>query len=127
MSEKDRRIHERFSMRIEAKMTAETLSGKTPMMEFLTANVSAGGAFIETDHPLPLVSKVRLEFLLSLEDLQKLKFIVSLKTLKEWKGKRVWISATGIVTRNEPGGMGIMFGENYQISPMGTRKNNEND
>ncbi|MBL4903104.1 MAG: PilZ domain-containing protein [Desulfocapsa sp.] len=127
MSGKERRMHERFAMRIQAKMTAETLSGKTPMMEFLTANVSAGGAFIETDHPLPLVSKVRLEFLLSLEDLQMLKFILSLKTLKEWKGKRVWISATGIVTRSEPGGMGLMFDENYQIIPMNTPENNEND
>jgi len=127
MSGKERRMHERFSMRIQAKMTAETLSGKTPMMEFLTANISAGGAFIETDHPLPLVSKVRLEFLLSLEDLQMLKFILSLKTLKEWKGKRVWICATGIVTRSEPGGMGLIFDENYQIIPMETPENNEND
>lgn len=127
MSGKERRLHERFSMRIQAKMTAETLSGKTPMMEFLTANISAGGAFIETDHPLPLVSKVRLEFLLSLEDLQALKFILSLKTLKAWKGKRVWISASGIVTRSVPGGMGIMFDENYQISPMDTPEDNENN
>ena len=90
------------------------------MMEFLTANISAGGAFVETDTPLPLASKVRLEFLLSLEDLQTLKFILSLETLKSWKGKRVWICASGIVARHEAGGMGIMFDENYQISPMET-------
>ena len=127
MSGKERRLHERFSMRIRTKMTAETLSGKTPMMEFLTANISAGGAFIETDHPLPLESKVRLEFLLSLEDLQTLKFILSLKTLKAWKGKKVWISASGIVIRSAPDGMGIMFDENYQISPMDTPEDNENN
>ena len=90
------------------------------MMEFLTANISAGGAFIKTDTPLPLASKVRLEFLLSLEDLETLKFIVSLNTLKAWKGKRIWISASGIVARHEASGMGIMFDENYQISPMET-------
>jgi PilZ domain len=120
MSADERRVHERFSMRIQTKMTAETLSGKTPIMEYLTANISAGGAFIETDRPLPLVSKVRLEFLLSLEDLQTLKFILSLETLKAWKGKRVWVTASGIVARCEPTGMGIMFDENYQISPMDT-------
>jgi hypothetical protein len=125
MSGKERRIHERFSIQIQTKMTAETLSGKTPMMEFLTANISAGGAFIETNHPLPLVSKVRLEFLLSLEDLQTLRFVLSLDTLKAWKGKRVWVSASGIVTRSEPSGMGIMFDENYRISPMETLENNE--
>ena len=107
-------------MQIQTKVTAETLSGKTPMMEFLTANISSGGIFIETDHPLPLVSKVRLEFLLSLEDLQALKFILSLESLKSWKGKRVWVSASGIVARREANGMGIMFDENYQISPMDT-------
>jgi len=125
MSGKERRIHERFFMQIQTKMTAETLSGKTPMMEFLTANISAGGAFIETDHPLPLVSKVRLEFLLSLEDLQVLKFVLSLETLKAWEGKRVWVSASGIVTRSEPTGMGIMFDDNYQIRPMDTPEETE--
>ncbi len=127
MSGDERRVHERFSMRIQTKMTAETLSGKTPMMEYLTANISASGAFIETDHPLPLVSKVRLEFLLSLEDLQTLKFILSLETLKAWKGKRVWVSASGIVARCEEDGMGIMFDENYQISPMENSENSDNE
>ena len=120
MERAEQRAHKRYSLRIQCKMTAETLSGKTPMMEYLTANISAGGAFIETDTPLPLASKVRLEFLLSLEDLETLKFIVSLDTLKAWKGKRIWISASGIVARHEASGMGIMFDENYQISPMET-------
>jgi PilZ domain len=120
MTTNEQRLHQRYSLRIQCKIIAETLSGKTPMMEFLTANISAGGAFVETDTPLPLASKVRLEFLLSLDDLQTLKFILSLTTLKSWKGKRVWVSATGIVARHEGNGMGIMFDENYQISPMET-------
>lgn len=118
MAADERRMHERYSLRIQTKITAETLSGKTPLMEFLTANISAGGAFIETERPLPLASKVRLDFLFSLEDLQMLKFILSLETLKSWKGTRVWIRATGIVVRHETNGMGIIFDENYQISPM---------
>ncbi len=125
MTGKERRVHRRYSMQIPTKLTAETLSGKTPMLEFLTANISAGGACIETDRPLPLASKVRLEFLLSLEDLQTLKFILSLETLKSWKGKRVWVRATGIVTRSEEGSMGLMFDENYQVSPMDSPKEKE--
>lgn len=125
MSADERRQHERFSMEIQVKMTSETRSGTTPMMEFLTANISSGGAFIETDAPLPLASKVRLEFLLALENLETLKFIVSLETLKAWKGKRVWVSASGIVVRHEEGGMGIMFDENYQINPMVTSDNGD--
>lgn len=118
MSGDESRQHERFSVRIKTKVSAETLSGKTPIMEFRTANISSGGAFIETDNPLPLVSKVRLEFLLSLEDLQALKFVLSLDTLKAWNGNRLWVSATGIVLRCQEDGMGIMFDENYQISAM---------
>ena len=125
MSADERRQHERFSMEIQVKMTSETRSGTTPMMEFLTANISSGGAFIETDAPLPLASKVRLEFLLALENLETLKFIVSLETLKAWKGKRVWVSASGIVVRHEEDGMGIMFDENYQINPMVTSDNGD--
>ncbi len=125
MSADERRQHERFSMEIQVKMTSETRSGKTPMMEFLTANISSGGAFIETDAPLPLASKVRLEFLLALENLETLKFVVSLETLKAWKGKRVWVSASGIVVRHEEDGMGIMFDENYQINPMVTSENGD--
>lgn len=120
MTEHEQRAHPRYPLQIQCKITAETLSGKTPMMEFLTANISAGGAFVETETPLPLASKVHLVFLLSLEDLQTLKFILSLETLKSWKGKRVWINASGIVARHETSGMGIMFDENYQISPMET-------
>ncbi len=120
MAVEEQRQFERFSLRIETKMTAETLSGKTPVLEYVTANISAGGAFVETDLPLPLASKVRLEFLVALEDLKILRFIVSLDALKSWKGKRVWISATGIVARHDSVGMGIMFDENYQISPMET-------
>ncbi|MCK5071326.1 MAG: PilZ domain-containing protein [Desulfocapsa sp.] len=120
MSGNNSRQHERFSIRIKTKVSAETLSGKTPMMEFKTANISSGGAFIETDTPLPLVSKVRLEFLLSLEDIQSLKFVLSLETLKSWTGNRLWVSATGVVMRCQSDGMGIMFDENYKISAMST-------
>ena len=122
MSVDERRQFERFSLCIKTKMTAESLSGKTPVLEFVTANISAGGAFVETSAPLPLASRVRLEFLVALEDLKILKFIVSLEALKSWKGKRVWISASGIVARHEPSGMGIMFDDNYQISPMESGK-----
>lgn len=117
MSE-ERREQKRYPLRIQSKMTAATLSGQTPMLEFTTANISAGGAFVETDNPLPLVSKVHLEFLISLEELTALKFVLSQESLKNWKGQRVWVRASGIVIRHEPTGMAIMFDDNYQIHPM---------
>ncbi|MBU0946180.1 MAG: PilZ domain-containing protein [Proteobacteria bacterium] len=122
---RERREQERYPLLIQSKMTAETLSGQTPILEFVTANISTGGAFIVTDHPLPLVSKVRLEFLISLEELTTLKFVLSQESLRNWKGQRIWISASGIVIRHEPTGMAIMFDENYQIRPMNPITKNE--
>ncbi len=116
----ERREQERYPLQVKTKLTAETRSGKTPIVEYITANISAGGAFIETEHPLPLVSKVHLQFLLSLNDLQTLKFVLTLESLKAWKGTRVWVTATGIVLRHTPAGMAIIFDENYQISAMDT-------
>lgn len=114
----ERREKKRYPLRIQSKMTAATLSGQTPMLEFTTANISSGGAFVETDTPLPLVSKVSLEFLISLEELTALKFVLSREGLKKLKDQRVWVRASGIVIRHEPTGMAIMFDENYQVHPM---------
>lgn len=125
MAADERRRHKRYSLQLQAKMTAETAADNKPIIEFLTANIGAGGAFIKTETPLPLTSKVHLEFLLSLDDLQTLQFILSLEKLKAWRGKRVWINATGVVTRHEDRGMGIMFDDNYRINPMATSNTTE--
>lgn len=114
----ERREQKRYPLRIQSKMQAATLSGQTPVLEYTTANISAGGAFVETDNPLPLVSKVHLEFLISLEELTTLKFVLSRESLKNLKDQRVWVSASGIVIRHEPKGMAIMFDDNYQVRPM---------
>ncbi|MBU1985770.1 MAG: hypothetical protein KJ846_00935, partial [Proteobacteria bacterium] len=83
-----------------------------------TADISAGGAFIVTSCPLPIASKVRLEFFLSLEELAKLRFVVAKESLKVWEGERAWVTATGVVIRVDKEGVAIIFDQNYRISPI---------
>lgn len=119
MDKDDRRDQERFSLSLQTKITAESRSGSTPVLEFVTADISAGGAFIATSRPLPIACKVRLEFFLSLEELAKLRFILARESLKVWEGERAWVTATGVVIRADKDGVAIIFDQNYQISPIG--------
>ena len=73
---------------------------------------------MQTDHKFPLAAKVKIEFYLSVDDLKKMRFILSLDSLKQLTGKNIWVSASGIVIRREPEGVGIIFDTDYQLIPM---------
>lgn len=118
MVQEDRREQKRLSLSLQTKVTAESRTGSTPMLEFVTADISPGGAFIATSRPLPIASKVRLEFFLSLEELAQLRFVVAKESLKAWEGERAWVTATGVVIRVDKEGAAIIFDQNYQISPI---------
>ena len=118
MAQEDRRDQERFSLRLQTKIRAESRTGATPLLEFVTADISAGGAFIATSRPLPIASKVRLEFFLSLEELSHLRFVLARESLKVWQGERAWVTATGVVIRVEDTVVAVIFDQNYQISPI---------
>ena len=119
MKSQERRQQQRFSLDLQVKISAETKSGEVLFHEeTVAANISSGGAFILTDHKLPLAGTVQLEFFLDFEDLEKLRFILSVAGLRACEGKRVWVKATGVVIRTEEKGVGIIFDTDYQISPM---------
>lgn len=118
MAQEEKREHERFSLRLQTKIMAESGTGVTPLMEFVTADISAGGAFIRTSRPLPMASRVRLEFFLSLDELAQLRFIVASESLKVWRNERAWVTATGVVIRVEQEGVAVIFDQNYQVSPI---------
>ncbi len=86
--------------------------------ETIAANISSGGAFIVTGRKLPLACTVQLEFLLAFEDLEKLRFILSVESLRACQGKQVRVKASGIVIRVEAKGIGIVFDTDYQVCPM---------
>jgi hypothetical protein len=120
MESQERRQQQRFFLDLQVKISTETKTGEVLFHEeTTTANISSGGAFILTDHKFSLASTVQLEFFLAFEDLEKLRFILSVASLRAaYKGKHVWVKATGVVIRTEEKGIGIIFDTDYQISPM---------
>ena len=119
MDQKERRQQERFSLQIQSVLNADADLDGSPVTEELTAtNISSGGAFLTTKRKLPLASKLYIKFLVSYEQLKKLRFILSLESLKQFSGEKIWVTATGIVIRVEENGLGIIFDQDYQLSPM---------
>jgi c-di-GMP-binding flagellar brake protein YcgR len=120
----ERRNQERFFLDIQARISYRfTDDEPEEVLETVAADISAGGAFLRTETPLPLASKVNVEFLLSIENLKKLKFILSVETLRKFSGQHVWVQATGVVIRQQEKGVAVIFDTNYQLTPMKPVKN----
>jgi hypothetical protein len=116
----DKREQKRFSLNLKARMSCRHTEDST-VIETVAANISPGGAFLKTGYPFDMASKVQIEFQLQYEDLKKLKFILSLETLKQLnknKKKYIWVTATGVVIRREDNGVAIIFDTDYQITPL---------
>lgn len=114
----NKRSQERFSLDLQAKISYRHSDDQSPMIDTVAANISAGGAFLKTTHPFPMAAKVRVEFHLSFDDVKRLKFILSVESLKKCTGKNLWVTATAIVIRRQADGVGIIFDTNYQFTPM---------
>jgi hypothetical protein len=114
----NKRIQERFSLNLQAKISYRHSEDQLPVIDTVAANISAGGAFLKTSHPFPMAAKVRVEFFLSFDDVKRLKFILSMESLRNLTGKSLWVSATAIVIRRETDGVGIIFDTDYQFTPM---------
>lgn len=116
----ERRIQERFSLDLQAKISCRFIDAAPgEYIETVAANLSSGGAFLHTDQQLPLASKVKVEFLITIDDLKKLKFILSVDTLRSLAGQQqVWVQATGVVIRQQQQGVGVIFDQNYRITPL---------
>ncbi len=114
----ERREQERFFIELQAKVSFRHSEEECPILETAAANISSGGAFLQTHHKLPMASKVQIEFHLDFDDLKKLKFILSMDSLRQLTGKKVWVTTTGIVIRKEEKGVGVIFDTDYQLTPM---------
>jgi hypothetical protein len=121
MAKNERRVQPRFSLQLQAKFSSAADDGSNTVQEETVAvNISSTGVLLSTQRKLPLTSRVSLEFLVDLEELKKLRFILSLNSLKSLVGKKTWIKATGIVIRCDTDGIGIIFDQDYQLSPLET-------
>jgi len=100
-----KRQMERFPLELPASIS---VAGKKHIypIKALTSDVSAGGAFFQTDAPLPIGTRMNVDLVLPLDELKKM------------EGKRASIKLKGYVIRASNGGMAISFDRRYQIAPL---------
>ena len=101
----EKRKMERFSLELPTCLIVNNSNRKQETLELQTSNVCEGGAFVKTDEPLSIGTKVGINMICSLE------------RLKKFRGKKSLINLSGSVIRTDEKGMAICFDEKYTISP----------
>jgi len=114
----EQREQQRFCLNLQAKISYRHREDQPPVIDTVAANISSGGAFLRTSHEFPLAAKIAIQFYIGIADLKKLRFILSMESLKQLTGSHTWVSANGIVIRREQDGVGIIFDTDYQLTPM---------
>ena len=94
-----RRKMERFDLELTVYFSMLDKSKKKKSYEFMISNISAGGAFFNTDKPLATGSNV------------KLSIIFPLGKFKNVKHKASQLNLSGSVIRTDYKGMAICFAE----------------
>lgn len=102
----ERRRLERFDLVLPAAIEFLNFDHKQRMINLLTTNICSGGAYFYTNQPLPEGTQVKIDLVLPLDKLRKIK--------KEHK--KAFIKVTGKVLRTESEGMAICFDKDYQIT-----------
>lgn len=98
----ERRKYERFLLRLPSKIEVVT-SGKQGVLDLLTSDVCAGGAFFHTAERIPEGAGV------------KVRLVVASERIKELTGAQGLIKVDGTVVRCNAKGMAVSFDEDYQI------------
>ena len=103
---REKRKVERFDLHIETIMfrMKQYLMDKAPRL--LTRDISCTGVFLTTSNPLPVETRVDLDFLINQNDLES----------GSSKDKRTNISTSGKVIRTDEQGMAVEFDKLYRIS-----------
>ena len=102
---REKRQFERFEIQVPAVVKIPGENGEIVKPDLRTHNLSAGGAFIKLGELLSLGCEVRVDIMLSFEEL---------KTSIDPLGSLI-LSTTGRVVRSGPDGVAIRFHENYEF------------
>jgi hypothetical protein len=102
----EKRRLERFDLVLPAAIEFINEHREERMINLLTTNICSGGAYFHTNQPLPEGTQVKIDLVLPLDKLRKLK--------KEHK--KAFIKVTGKVLRTESEGMAVCFDEHYEIT-----------
>ena len=105
MNESDRRQMERFDLKLPTTLFFTGKDKETESIELMTHNVCAGGTYLETNHPLPKGTEVKMNLTLKPE------------RSAEPRNRLSMIDVSGHVIRTDHHGMAICFDRNYKILP----------
>lgn len=114
----EQRFRDRYTLEIPVKVSKQPFFEQQAFIDATLSNISSGGVFVASDHDFPIASKIYLEFSIPFEDLTKLQFILSVKSLKKFSGTTVNVQASGIVIRVSKYGSGIIFDKDYMLTPL---------
>ena len=102
-SKEERRKFDRFDLSLPTKIEMVTAGGEQEILDLVTTNISAGGAFLRTKEAIPKGTRVVLNLSLSVEWMRQL------------TGSQALVEVGGTVVRSDPEGTAICFDENYQF------------
>jgi len=108
--EKERREMERFDLGLFSRIQVQSGRQASGIMELVTQNVCAGGAYFNTSDPL--ASKTRVSLYMTLE--------VPVQQNRS-SNHLTKIEISGKVIRSEESGMAIQFNNGYNILPLGKK------
>jgi transposase len=99
-----KRRYKRVDARVQARIELTAARQKTRILNLLTENICAGGAYFHTAQPLPENTKVKLDIVLPLD------------RINESGGTdQVLVKVQGTVCRSNETGMAIIFREGYRV------------
>jgi len=102
----ERRKFERFTLKLPAKVETMTSGQHQSTFDLSTINVSAGGALLPAEEPIPKGITV------------KMNLIVSTEWLKDLTGSQGHLEFVGKVVRCDSNGMAIRFDKKYRFTRM---------
>ena len=104
----EKRKMDRYALRLPATirvMSNEDDNG-SQTYEVMTSDVSAGGAFFETETPLAEGTQIKVRMVLSIESIKKM------------TGKQAVVNVSGHVLRVGHKGIAVCFNPNYRMTPL---------
>jgi len=102
----EKRSVERFDLQLEAFVSLPGSVSQNEPESLVTRDISMSGAFLITDRPLPVGSKVCVDMILTLAGQNR------------QGAQKAWIKASGKVLRNDNEGMAVGFDNQSRILPL---------
>ena len=104
----DKRKLDRYALRLPAtiRVISSGEENGSQTYEVMTNDVSAGGAFFETDTHIAEGTQV------------KVRMVLSIDSIKKMTGKQAVVNVTGHVLRVGHKGIAVCFNPNYRMTPF---------